>query len=170
MKAVLRRVSSLTPGEREGMFELFGRCFDGTCRQRFEADLEDKNRALLLADDGGALRGFSTLAFYRTAAGGEPINVVCSGDTLVDPAAWGTSVLAPAWIAAVKRLDQERPAARLLWLLITSGYRTYRFLPVFWRQFYPRHDGPAGDTGKPFGTDEETFLRFFYNNSEVSGA
>jgi hypothetical protein len=26
------------------------------------------------------------------------------------------------------------------WLLLTSGYRTYRFLPVFFRTFYPRYD------------------------------
>ncbi len=139
MKAALRPVSRLTPGERRAMFELFGRCFEGVHRRRFEADLEGKNRVLLLAGEGG-LCGFSTLSFYRADASGEPINVVCSGDTIVDPAAWGTSVLAPAWIAAVKSLDRERPAARLWWLLITSGYRTYRFLPVFWRDFYPRHD------------------------------
>src|SRR5262249_55164729 len=28
------------------------------------------------------------------------------------------------------------------WLLITSGFRTYRFLPVFWKEFWPRHDAP----------------------------
>jgi hypothetical protein len=27
---------------------------------------------------------------------------------------------------------------RLIWLLLTSGFRTYRFLPVFLREFYPR--------------------------------
>ena len=26
------------------------------------------------------------------------------------------------------------------WLLLTSGYRTYRFLSVFFRTFYPRYD------------------------------
>jgi hypothetical protein len=25
-------------------------------------------------------------------------------------------------------------------LLLTSGFRTYRFLPVFWREFFPRYD------------------------------
>lgn len=29
------------------------------------------------------------------------------------------------------------------WLLLTSGFRTYRFLPVFWREFFPRHDAPT---------------------------
>ena len=28
----------------------------------------------------------------------------------------------------------------LYWLLISSGYRTYRFLPTFWKVFYPRYD------------------------------
>jgi hypothetical protein len=26
------------------------------------------------------------------------------------------------------------------WLLISSGYKSYRFLPVFYRQFYPRYE------------------------------
>src|SRR5262249_22324445 len=30
--------------------------------------------------------------------------------------------------------------APLYWLLLTSGFRTYRFLPVFWSEFYPRFD------------------------------
>jgi hypothetical protein len=29
---------------------------------------------------------------------------------------------------------------RLYWLLIASGFRTYRFLPVFFREFFPRYD------------------------------
>jgi hypothetical protein len=28
----------------------------------------------------------------------------------------------------------------LYWLLISSGYKTYRFLSVFYREFYPRYD------------------------------
>ncbi len=43
----------------------------------------------------------------------------------------------------MRRLHRERPAPRLLWLLLTSGYRTYRFLPTFCRSFYPRHDRPT---------------------------
>jgi hypothetical protein len=41
------------------------------------------------------------------------------------------------------QLRRRYPRGRYLWLLITSGFRTYRFLPVFWREFYPRHDVPA---------------------------
>ena len=137
------RVRDLDRGRRDAMFELFARSFEGARRERFETDLEEKNRALLLEGAGGRLRGFSTLLFYRVADRGEALNVVYSGDTIVAPEAWGSSVLASAWIAAVRRLDRDHPAARLVWLLIASGYRTYRFLPVFWREFFPRHDRPT---------------------------
>jgi hypothetical protein len=35
-------------------------------------------------------------------------------------------------------LRQLYPRGLYLWLLLTSGFRTYRFLPVFWREFFPR--------------------------------
>ncbi len=142
MKGRLLPTRDLDRGRRAAMFELFARSFENACRRRFEADLEEKNWVLLLEEPGAGLRGFSTLCFYRAADRGEALNVVYSGDTLVAPEAWGSSVLAPAWIAAVKRLHRRRPAPRLVWLLIASGFRTYRFLPVFWREFFPRHDRP----------------------------
>ena len=37
----------------------------------------------------------------------------------------------------------RRIGQRRWWLLITSGFRTYRFLPVFWREFWPRRDRPT---------------------------
>ncbi len=140
MNARLLRVEDLTADERGRMLALLERYFEGIAPERFAADLQEKNRALLLEDEDGRLQGFSTLLFYRSVDEGERIDVVTSGDTIVDPAAWGASLLAPAWIAAVRSLHRERGGGRLWWLLITSGYRTYRFLPVMWREFYPRHD------------------------------
>lgn len=143
MRSRLLRVRDLTPEDRRRMFELISRSFHGVTRERFAADLEEKNRVVLLEGESGRLRGFSTLLFYRAWTGGERANVVYSGDTIIDPDSWHASLLAPAWINAVRRLHRERPAPRLLWLLITSGYRTYRFLPVFCRRFHPRHDRPT---------------------------
>ena len=31
----------------------------------------------------------------------------------------------------------------LYWFLISKGYKTYRFLPVFFHEFYPRWDVPT---------------------------
>ncbi len=125
------------------MYRLLAGHFDGVTRERFDADLAEKTWVLLLEDDGG-LRGFSTLFLYETSVPGEGVcTVVYSGDTIVDPAAWGSAALPRCWIGAVRRLREEYPKGRLWWLLLTSGFRTYRLLPVFWKDFWPRWDAPA---------------------------
>jgi hypothetical protein len=122
------------------MYGLLCSHFAGVTRERFAADLAEKSWALLLEDEEG-LRGFSTLLLYESTPPGEEVcTVVYSGDTIVDLAAWGSAALPRCWIAAVRRLRELHPTGRLWWLLLTSGFRTYRFLPVFWRDFWPRHD------------------------------
>lgn len=142
MKGRLVPREALSAAEREAMLGLLSVHFRGVTRERFAADLAAKNWGLLLEDERG-LRGFSTLRIYETAApDGEPLTVVYSGDTIVERDAWATAALPKSWIAAVRALRERHPRGRLLWLLLTSGFRTYRFLPVFWRQFWPRHDAP----------------------------
>jgi len=134
---------SLTAAERESMLSLLGEHFRGVTPERFAADLAEKNWALLLEDEQG-LRGFSTLQIYETAGPeGEPLTVVYSGDTIVERDAGATAALPKSWIAAVRALRERHPRGRLIWLLLTSGFRTYRFLPVFWREFWPRWDAPT---------------------------
>ena len=140
MRGRLVRREALTGEEREAMYGLLAGSFEGVTRERFEADLAEKPWVLLL-EDGQELRGFSTLLLYETALPGEGVcTAVYSGDTIVDPAAWGSAALPRFWIAAVRRLREEHPRGRLWWLLLTSGFRTYRFLPVFWKDFWPRRD------------------------------
>jgi hypothetical protein len=131
----------LTAAEQDALFALLSAHFQGVTRERFAADLAEKNWILLLEEDG-RLRGFSTLRIYETAGPeGEPLTVVYSGDTIVEQGAWATAALPKSWIAAVRALRERHPRGRLLWLLLTSGFRTYRFLPVFWRDFWPRPEG-----------------------------
>lgn len=128
----------LTTGEQEALFALLSAHFQGVTRERFDADLAEKNWVLLL-EKNSRLHGFSTLRIYETAApDGEPLTVIYSGDTIVEQGAWATAALPKSWIAAVRALRERHPKGRLIWLLLTSGFRTYRFLPVFWRDFWPR--------------------------------
>ena len=133
--------SELTPGQKSEMFQLLSRHFDGVTPGQFARDLAEKNLILLL-QRGETLVGFSTLLSYSTVFEKEPINVIYSGDTIVTPEAWGTMTLPRAWVAGVQTLRAGLPPGRCFWLLLTSGFRTYRFLPVFWREFYPRFDAP----------------------------
>jgi hypothetical protein len=122
------------------MFSLLAAHFVGVDRTTFERDLEDKSCAILLEDDAGDVRGFSTMVVYESCAAGTPISVVYSGDTIVDRAWWGSPALARTWVRAVRQLAPESEPRDVYWLLLTSGFRTYRFLPVFFREFYPRFD------------------------------
>lgn len=141
MKANLVRTEKLSLEDQDAMYFLLSSHFGGVKREVFEADLDQKNWVILLQDnESNALKGFSTLLMYETEFEGEILAVVYSGDTIMDPSAWSSSALSRAWIASVNKLRQEYPRGRLYWLLISSGYRTYRFLPTFWNEFYPRYD------------------------------
>ena len=121
------------------MFTLFRDHFDGVQFAHFRRDLEAKNWIILL-EKGGRLVGFTTLLVYETSVECEICTIVYSGDTIVAPEVWNAPTLPRTWIGSVARLRELFPRGRYLWLLITSGFRTYRFLPLFWREFFPRFD------------------------------
>lgn len=130
--------TALAASERTELSALLGTYFDGITDAQFARDLAGKNWILrLYADD--RLAGFSTLAVDTTEAAGRTVTLVYSGDTIVAPEAWGSPELAKGWIRLVHTVLAQRPALPAYWLLLSSGFRTYRFLPVFWREFWPRH-------------------------------
>lgn len=138
MQAHLLPRSDLSPTQIDAMLGLLTRHFSGVTRSHFLADLDTKSHALLLTDDHDRLAGFSTLDFQLTNYQGQTESLVFSGDTIMDPESWNSTILSRAWIEAVYDLHARLGRGPLWWLLITSGFRTYRLLPVFWREFFPR--------------------------------
>jgi hypothetical protein len=69
--------------------------------------------------------------------------VIYSGDTIVQRELWVSPVLARTWIRSAAELTWTPNGGDVYWLLLTSGFRTYRFLPVFYRRFHPRFDEPT---------------------------
>ena len=136
---------ALTGAQQDEMYVLLDAHFEGVTPRQFRRDLDEKNWVILLEQggSGGRLCGFSTLLVYETRFEAEPISVVFSGDTIVRRDAWGSSALPRTWIAGVNSIRRHYPRGRYYWLLITSGYRTYRFLPLFWRNFIPCCDAPT---------------------------
>jgi hypothetical protein len=144
MKAQLLNVTELTPQDTDAMYQLLDTYFSGVSSEVFVADLLEKHWVLRLTDDvTGILQGFTTMRVDQFEVAGERVHVVSSGDTIVDPDAWGSSALPKAWVTAIQEIQLKYPPGRFYWLLICSGYRTYRFLPVFAQKFYPRHDTPT---------------------------
>ena len=136
--------ADLTPDERAEMFALIQSHFEGVREDVFARDLDEKDWVLRIVRDG-ALVGFSTLQAYQATVGDQRVNVIYSGDTVMAPEAWGSPVLARGWIALVRAIQATDPEGRWFWLLLSSGFRTYRFLPVFWREFWPRHSDELPD-------------------------
>src|SRR6185437_7989342 len=131
--------SLLRTAETARMYELLSDHFEGVTLADFQADLSQKNWIILI-ERGREIVGFTTILAYETQCDGAPLSIIYSGDTIVSRQAWNTSLLPRAWIETVVSLRKFYPHGRFLWLLITSGFRTYRFLPVFWREFFPRFD------------------------------
>jgi hypothetical protein len=125
------------------MFALFRENFEQTTFEIFTRDLNGKDWVILIRDsERNAVQGFSTLALHETEFEGRRISVVYSGDTIVRREYWGTPQLPSSWIKTV--LEKSAGMAQpLYWLLISSGYKTYRFLTVFYKEFFPCHHKPT---------------------------
>ncbi|WP_348917917.1 hypothetical protein [Adonisia turfae] len=141
MHSQLVSIHELKTDDRAAMYRLLKHHFSGVTPDIFSMDLAHKNWVLLIKDTMEQLKGFSTLRLYDVIVNGEPLSVVYSGDTIVDPTAWSSATLPRAWIQAINQL--RHPDKRLFWLLISSGFRTYRLLPTFWKTFHPRYDQPT---------------------------
>jgi hypothetical protein len=131
--------SELTADDLAEMYRLLTQHFEGVTIEQFHRDTAEKNWVVLI-ERSEQLVGFSTILAYETSFEGASLSVIYSGDTIVAPEAWNASTLPRAWIESVVKLRQLYPCGPYVWLLITSGFRTYRFLPVFWREFYPQCD------------------------------
>mgnify|MGYP001346194537 CR=1 FL=1 len=133
----------LSGDDRDRMLALMTSHFDGLTPAAFHRDLDEKQWVILLRDPEGAIGGFSTVQTLELNLDGEPHRFLFSGDTIVAPEHWNQPVLAGAFGHLMLRLGQERPKVPFHWFLITKGYRTYRFLPLNFRTFHPRHDAPT---------------------------
>ncbi len=122
------------------MYELFSKQFENVSFEQFLEDLEQKNWVLLLRSDDGVLSGFSSMHIYDVTVDNRNLTVVFSGDTVVDSESWSDSALSYYWMGAIDYLRRLHRKERLYWFLLVSGFRTYRFLPVYSQFFFPRYD------------------------------
>ena len=144
LAARIAAIESLTAQEREQMFGLMDRYYAGMTWDGFQADLNEKRWVILLCEgEERTICGFSTQMILDFAIDGVPLHALFSGDTIVDRRCWGQNLLAQAWGHLALTLIGQYPSGKLYWFLISKGYKTYRFLPLYFREFYPRFDAPT---------------------------
>ncbi len=129
-------IEDLPPDITEAMVALYLSNYEGSSRSLFLGDLQNKDEAILLLSNHELL-GFTTLKMYEDEWKDSPIRLVYSGDTIVHPKHWGQQELAFAWIARIGQIKSERPEIPLYWFLLVKGHRTFKYLPVFGKSFFP---------------------------------
>ncbi len=137
LSAETLRQLDVLPDTREAMYILYADYYGGTDREMFIADLGEKDYVVLLRDERGCLRGFSTLAVLDTRFEAEPVRALFSGDTIIHHDYWGGQALPMSWCRLAGEIKSQAPHIPLYWFLIVKGHRTYRYLNVFSKRFYP---------------------------------
>lgn len=141
LAAKILHPATLSASDREAMFVLMDRHYENMVRSRFDADLAEKDWVILLLDDtDGSVCGFSTQVMISVTVEGRAVRCVFSGDTIVDPQYWGSSALALAFGKLALHWMNTYPDEDVYWCLISKGFRTYRVLSVYFRDYHPRHD------------------------------
>ena len=137
-------VADLSTADIGRMAALYLDHYDGSSPAIFHHDLEGKDEAILLFADGG-LVGFTTLKTFGVEWQGKPVRIVYSGDTIVTRAHWGQQQLPFAWISRIGGIKHQRPDVALYWMLLVKGHRTFKYLSVFGKSFFPHWEIDRSD-------------------------
>ncbi len=140
MKGLVKPVSEVSETEISAMFALMSEFYENTDESVFRKDLADKNYCLVLYEED-KLVGFTTQKVMSVNVGGKEIYGMFSGDTIIHKDHWGEvelfKVWADFWFEFAEKYDE------FYWFLICKGYKTYRILPSFWKEFYPNRHTPT---------------------------
>lgn len=142
LQGEVKSTSNLSREDIERMFELMELHFDGMERERFDDDLQEKETVLLLRHpETNVIQGFSTSMCIDTEVNSQPVRAIYSGDTIINREYWGEKTLGSLWLRYVLKVQQECPDRRVFWFLISMGYKTYRLMRLFFKDYWPRHSG-----------------------------
>tara|TARA_B100000949_G_C14228515_1_gene427845 strand:- start:509 stop:1270 length:762 start_codon:yes stop_codon:yes gene_type:complete len=136
----VERVAECNNTTRQRLYEIFVKYYSSTDLMTFEKDLNEKQWVLLMKDKNGTVQGFTSMMLYDFIFQGKRVRAVFSGNTIIEKDFWGSGVLSKTWCHFMAYLKVSEPNVPLYWYLISSGYRTYLFLPLFYKEFYPRYD------------------------------
>ncbi len=143
LKGQVKPIAAYSEAEIREMYRLMAEFYDHTDEQVFRKDFFDKDYCLALYADSSVPVGFTTQKVLTLQVGGKTVHGVFSGDTIIDRKYWGDielfRVWANFWFSYAEKYEE------FYWFLICKGYKTYRMLPVFWKEFYPncRFETPA---------------------------
>ncbi len=149
LTGTIREIAEIDPATEERFFAIHCRYFENTAREIFLRHLREKEKVIVLEDSSGVIQGFSTLKVLCVSTGGQARHAIFSGDTIIEQAYWKSPELVRIFTFYAGRLKKMLgPETALYWFLISKGYKTYRFLPLYARRFYPTFREPFPEKEK----------------------
>lgn len=138
LSSQIELADSLRARDRQQMLVLMQTYYDGVHPSEFFRDLSEKHWVITLRTPSGEVCGFSTQVLLPVPGHFDSL-ALFSGDTIIAAAYRGRNDLAGLWgRLALEQIDLF-PDKKLYWFLISKGYKTYRYLPLFFGEYYPRH-------------------------------
>lgn len=130
-------VDHLTDKMLDRMFTLFNIYFIYE-KEHFIRDMKNKDKITLIIDhSSNTLVGFSSYDCIEY----NDFAVLFSGSTVVDEQYRSESALMEGFVHICADTIKAYGNKPIYWHLISMGFRTYRFLPLFFNKYYPSCDG-----------------------------
>ncbi|MBL1353232.1 MAG: hypothetical protein COA61_007885 [Zetaproteobacteria bacterium] len=130
------KIHELSTAWRNGMLCLYQKYYADSNERTFFADLDNKDYVILMQNSDENICGFSTLQVLETSFQGHSIRVIFSGDTIVHHTYWGKQDSGMFFLRLSGQIWQQADMP-LYWLLISKGHRTYRYLSIFTKKYFP---------------------------------
>ena len=140
MKGFIKPIGGFAETDISAMFSLMSEFYDNMDETVFRRDFADKDYCLALYD-GERIVGFTTQKLLTVKVDGHDIHGMFSGDTIIHRDYWGDIELFRVW--AQFWFDYAEKYEEFYWFLICKGYKTYRIMPLFWRDYYPNYKTPT---------------------------
>ena len=144
------------------MYALMNSTYKGMDFRRFCSDLNEKDHAIMLYDNESKLQGFSTLQVFRDEFLGKARSILYSGDTVINKSCWGSYELPRLWGAYAHTLMKQEKSDDCYWFLMSKGYKTYRFLPIFFEEYFPR---PNSESDQQLQGVRDAFAQSQFGNN-----
>tara|TARA_Y100001954_G_scaffold92887_1_gene101693 strand:+ start:4765 stop:5499 length:735 start_codon:yes stop_codon:yes gene_type:complete len=141
----LVKSNSINDRDINRMYSLMQENYDFILLENFKKDLIKKDYIGLLIDNNMTIQGFTTYAFNPNNYSNKKYNILFSGDTVISENFTGTQELTKGWGKTVGFFIKKYPEKKLLWYLMSKGYKTYLYLPFFFKKYYPALEESRND-------------------------
>lgn len=138
-----KTIQECTFSEMRQCYGLLLREFDGVIWKDFTRDFKEKDHVMMLINEQGLIVGFSTLMIIDLNVSGRTTKAIFSGDTAVLNEYRDSFGFATELAKYFTRSIEMYPENDVYYVLITKGWRTYRVLPFYFKEFAPSYRQPT---------------------------